>query len=159
LLPVDSPGYHRLPIRDREVTLAVAPPRCVTLQDIAPGERLWGLGVQLYALRREGDNGFGGAAALRAVVASAGREGCDAIALSPTHSLFSADSSHYGPYSPSNRLFLNPLYADPATVFGHTPVAKLVSCESAQASRASLIDWPKAAASKYALLRRLWEDF
>src|SRR5205085_6335883 len=60
---------------------------------------------------------------------------------------------------PSNRLFLNPLYADPATVFGHTPVAKLVSCESAQASRASLIDWPKAAASKYALLRRLWEDF
>jgi len=159
LPPIGTPGYHRLRFADREVTLAVAPPRCVTLQDIAPSERLWGLGVQLYALRREGDDGFGDAAALRALVASAAREGCDAIALSPTHSLFSADSSHYGPYSPSNRLFLNPLYADPATVFDHARVANLVSPESAQESRAPLIDWPRVSASKYALLRRLWDDF
>ena len=42
------------------------------------------------------------------------------LRLSPTHSLFGADSAHYGPYSPSNRLFLNPLYADPAIVFGRS---------------------------------------
>ena len=29
-----------------------------------------------------------------------------------------ADPARYGPYSPSSRLFLNPLYADPARVFG-----------------------------------------
>ena len=52
--PIDEPGYHRLRVGDREITLAVAPPRCVTLEDIAPGERLWGLAVQLYALRRRG---------------------------------------------------------------------------------------------------------
>ena len=52
--PIGTPGYHRVYVGERDVTLAVAPPRCVTLEDIAPGERLWGLGVQLYALRRRG---------------------------------------------------------------------------------------------------------
>jgi len=156
--PIDTPGYHRLRFGDREITLAVAPPRCVTVDDIAPGERLWGLGVQLYALRRASDHGFGDTAALRELVDSASREGCDAIALSPTHSLFGADSTHYGPYSPSNRLFLNPLYADPATVFGQARVAKLAAGD-AEAAAGTLIDWPMAAPARYALLRRLWDDF
>jgi 4-alpha-glucanotransferase len=156
--PIDTPGYHHLRVGERDITLAVAPARCITIEDIAPGERLWGLGVQLYALRRAGDYGFGDTAALRDLVTITAREGCDAIALSPTHSLFGADSSHYGPYSPSNRLFLNPLYADPAAVFGEARVAKLGAGGSAQQPEA-LIDWPKAAAAKHALLRGLWDDF
>ncbi len=159
LPPIDTSGYHRLRVGEREITLAVAPARCVTLKDIAPDEKLWGLGVQLYALRRAGDDGFGDTAALRELVHSAAREGCDAIALSPTHSLFGADSAHYGPYSPSNRLFLNPLYADPGTVLGEGRVGKLASDGSAQPPPDALIDWPKAAGAKYALLARLWDDF
>ena len=157
--PIGTPGYHRLRVGDREITLAVAPARCVTFEDIAPGERLWGLGVQLYSLRRAGDDGFGDAAALRELIATVAREGCDAIGLSPTHSLFGADSAHYGPYSPSNRLFLNPLYADPAIVFGQKRVAPLARDTSTKAQPDTLIDWPQAAATKYALLRRLWDDF
>jgi 4-alpha-glucanotransferase len=156
--PIDTPGYHRLRIGEREITLAVAPSRCVTIADLAPGERLWGLGVQLYSLRRAGDSGFGDTAALRGLVTAAAHDGCDAIALSPTHSLFGADSTHYGPYSPSNRLFLNPLYADPATVLGEARVARFAAGENAPPSEA-LIDWPKAAATKHAMLRRLWDDF
>jgi 4-alpha-glucanotransferase len=158
LPPVETPGYHRLHIANREIALAVAPARCVTVEHVAPGERIWGLGVQLYSLRREHDDGFGDTAALRELVASAVREGCEAIALSPTHSLFAADSAHYGPYSPSNRLFLNPLYADPAVVFGGARLAKLGG-EDSEALASTLIDWPKAAATKYARLRRLWDDF
>lgn len=157
--PIDRPGYHRLWLGEREITLAVAPPRCVMLEDIAPGKKLWGLGVQLYSLRRSGDAGFGDTSALRELATVTARDGCDAIALSPTHSLFGADSGHYGPYSPSNRLFLNPLYADPATVFGEARIAKLNDSGSAQSSASGLIDWAKAAAAKYALLRRLWDDF
>jgi len=154
--PVDTPGYHRLRLRDREITLAVAPLRCVTAEDIAAGDRLWGLGVQLYALRREGGEGFGDVAALRELIVRAAKEGCDAIALSPTHSLFAADSTHWGPYSPSNRLFLNPLYADAAAVFGKARMAKF----SGDAEPCGdLIDWSKAAPAKYAQLRRLWDDF
>ena len=66
----------------------------------------------------------------------AAREGADAIALSPTHSLFAADPTHYGPYSPSSRLFLNPLYADPAAVFGAERVAALRCRSKARARRA-----------------------
>src|SRR6185436_19353403 len=58
---IHTPGYHRLRVADREITLAVAPPRCVTLDDIAPGAKLYGLAVQLYGLRRRDDLGTGDA--------------------------------------------------------------------------------------------------
>jgi 4-alpha-glucanotransferase len=155
--PISEPGYHRLHVAGRDITLAVAPPRCVTLEDIAPGERLYGLGLQLYALRRPNDGGIGDAGALRDFVTSAAAEGADAIALSPTHSLFAADPAHYGPYSPSSRLFLNPLFADPTIVFGDARVAAGNSEADQQSSE--LIDWPKAGAAKYAMLRKLFGDF
>lgn len=156
---VDHPGYHRLRFGDSEVTLAVAPRRCVTVADIAPGERLWGLAVQLYGLRRDGDGGIGDTTALRMLATSARRYGADAIALSPTHSLFPADVSRYGPYSPSSRLFLNPLHADPVDVFGEERVAAAGSDEREHWEDAALIDWPAAARAKFALLERLFENF
>ena len=45
--PLRAPGYHRLRVAGREITLAVAPSRCVTCGDVAPDARLWGLAVQL----------------------------------------------------------------------------------------------------------------
>src|SRR6266568_5201171 len=158
---IDRPGYHRLCVDNRELTLAVAPRRCVTVNDIAPKERLWGLAVQLYGLRRDGDGGIGDTTALRAVAKSARRDRADAIALSPTHSLFPADLSRYGPYSPSSRLFLNPLLADPVDVFGipRVAAAKTAIHDGRQLEGATLIDWPAAARAKYALFERLFADF
>jgi len=158
---IDRPGYHRLRFGDHELTLAVAPRRCVTVNDIAPNERLWGLAVQLYGLRRAGDGGIGDTTALQALAKSAARYGADAIALSPTHSLFAADPSRYGPYSPSSRLFLNPLFADPADAFGAQRVAAAMAAteDRGQADHSALIDWPAAARGKYALLGRLFADF
>lgn len=154
--PISSSGYHRLRVGSREVTLAVAPARCVTLEDIAPGEKLWGLGVQLYSLRRTQNDGFGDAAALRDFVTSAASEGADAIGLSPTHSMFAADAMHYGPYSPSSRLFLNGLFADPASFFGEAPVA---ASSSRQNQAHALIDWKASGETKYGLLRSLYDAF
>jgi 4-alpha-glucanotransferase len=154
---IDQPGYHHLAVDGRDVTVAVAPKRCVTFADIAPSERLYGIALQLYALRRAGDDGFGDTGALAEFVTEAAQEGADAVALSPTHSLFPADTSHYAPYSPSSRLFLNPLYADPAIVLGAERVAAARG-DVAQ-SQDALIDWPAAARAKYALLRRLYDDF
>jgi 4-alpha-glucanotransferase len=155
--PIDEPRYHLIESDGRKITIAVAPPRCVTFADLAPGARLYGLAVQLYSLRRRHDDGFGDAGALREFVRSAAREGADAVALSPTHSLFPADPSHYAPYSPSSRLFLNPLYADPTILFDAARVS--VAREKAQASKGDLIDWPQAARTKYRMLRRLYDDF
>ena len=157
--PISAPGYHRLRVADREIALAVAPARCVTLDDIAPGEKMWGLGVQLYSLRREQDEGFGDAAALHDLVTSAALEGADAIALSPTHSMFAADAMHYGPYSPSSRLFLNGLFADPAAIFGQTRLAALPARQRNADQATALIDWKVSAETRYALLRALYDDF
>ncbi len=163
LPPIDRTGYHRLHLAERELSIAVAPRRCITAEDIAPGERLWGLAVQLYALRRAGDGGIGDTTALRALVTSARRHGADAVALSPTHSLFPADPSRYGPYSPSSRLFLNPLFADPVDVFGSLRVASALAAidpeERKRVENEAFIDWAAAARGKYALFERLFADF
>src|SRR5262249_32159323 len=84
--------------------------------------------------------------------------GADAIALSPAHSLFPHDLSRYSPYSPSSRLFLNPLLADPAAVLGEARVSAARHAV-VEPQDSTFIDWPRAAAAKYALLRRLFDDF
>ncbi|SEP41856.1 4-alpha-glucanotransferase [Rhodospirillales bacterium URHD0017] len=147
-------GYHRLRFADREITVAVAPPRCITLQDIGGGERMWGVAAQVYGLRRAGDGGIGDAGAVRELAEAAARHGADAVALSPVHSLFPHDPARYGPYSPSSRLFLNPLYADPSATFDSTAVASDDALEGA-----ALIDWSAAGAAKFARLRTLFEEF
>ena len=145
------PGYHRLRYADREITIAVAPKRCVTVDDIAPDRKLWGLMAQIYSLRRTGDCGIGDSGAVAALAEAAAKHGADAVTLSPAHALFPSSPERYGPYSPSSRLFLNPLLADPSSVFGKDSVA------AAAESPAGLIDWPKASHAKYAVLRRLFD--
>lgn len=155
--PVVATGYHKLRYADRELTLAVAPPRCMTLADIAEGRKLWGIGVQLYSLGRSGDCGIGDTTGLRDLGRHAAGHGADAIAVSPTHSLFPSDPSRYGPYSPSNRLFLNPLFADPADALGAKRVAEAAGPDTSRDR--PLIDWVEDARAKFGLLRRLYDDF
>jgi 4-alpha-glucanotransferase len=142
---IDRPGYHMLRFAGHEVSLAVAPSRCFTIGDFAPGERLWGLAVQIYSLRRPGDLGIGDTGAVAMLAQSAAGYGADALALSPAHSLFPGDFTRFGPYAPSSRLFLNPLLIDASTAGDESDVP--------------LIDWPAASAKKYALFRQLYEDF
>ena len=70
--PISAPGYHLLRYADREVTLAVAPPRCRTLADILGDRRSWGFAVQLYSLKRTGDGGIGDTTTLSALASSRG---------------------------------------------------------------------------------------
>ncbi|MEJ0019844.1 MAG: 4-alpha-glucanotransferase [Acetobacteraceae bacterium] len=157
-------GYHRLLLDDRECVLAVAPPRCHTIDDAVPDPRLWGLAAQVYALRQRGDGGIGDAAGIAALAEAAGSRGADAVALSPLHALFSADPSHFGPYSPSSRLFLNPLHASPALVFGAARVADMLREQDlvetfARLEALPMIDWAAAGEAKHRMLRGLFEAF
>src|SRR5216684_3663967 len=77
---IAQPGYHRLRFADREITLAVAPARCLTLDDIGAGRRMWGVAAQIYGLRRSGDGGIGDAGAVRDLAEAAARRGADAVA-------------------------------------------------------------------------------
>jgi 4-alpha-glucanotransferase len=162
--PIDRPGYHKLQLHDREITLAVAPPRCFGLDQVARSGRMWGLAAQIYGLRRPGDGGIGDSRGIAGLARLAGRAGADALALSPTHALFTAEPERFGPYSPSSRLFLNPLLADPAALFGQGRVAAAIRAAGVAESMrrgeaATLIDWPEAARAKLALFRALFDGF
>jgi 4-alpha-glucanotransferase len=163
LPPIERAGYHQVDVRSERLTVAVAPARCMTVSDVAPRERIWGMAAQIYGLRSPGDCGIGDMAGVVALAKAAARLKADALALSPTHALFAALPNHYSPYSPSSRLFNNPLHADAAAIFGELKVAK------ARAGAADgkintheelpLIDWQRSSRIKMAVFRRLFDDF
>jgi len=162
---IEHCGYHQLLVGETCITLAVAPPACPTVPELAGGRsRIWGLTAQLYSLRRAGDGGFGDTAALELLLQQAARKGADAVAISPVHAMFSANSGNFSPYSPSSRLFFNTLYAAPASVLGEEAVQRAIARAGladtmAQLEALPLIDWPQASAIKQRLLRALYADF
>ncbi|MBZ5486095.1 4-alpha-glucanotransferase [Halomonas aquamarina] len=159
-------GYHQLEIAGVRLTLAVAPRQCYSPGD-ASGEttpRLWGLAAQLYALRRPGDGGIGDVMALEQCTLQAAEQGADAVAISPTHAMFSANPETYSPYSPSTRLLHNVLYSAAEPLLGESWVHKAQARSGWQATlrqleACELLDWPEAARAKLAWLRCLYEDF
>ncbi|WP_417786814.1 4-alpha-glucanotransferase [Stutzerimonas xanthomarina] len=163
LAAIDTPGYHRLSIADQQLTLAVAPVACPSVQDVA-GPAAWGVTVQLYGLRRPGDGGLGDTQALEAVARNAAAHGADALGISPVHAMFTGNSQQYSPYSPSSRLFYNILHSAPGTILGEKPLRMAIeSCRLAdelqRLEALELIDWDAASQARQCLLRTLYEDF
>ncbi|QCY12527.1 4-alpha-glucanotransferase [Pseudomonas sp. MPC6] len=167
ILPGQIPvGYQRVSIDGQSFTLAVAPARCYSVGDAVdnPIPRAWGLSVQLYALRRPGDGGFGDTQALEDLVRVAGERGAEALAISPLHAMFANDTHRYSPYSPSSRLFLNSLYAAPGLILGERAVRTAIdatglAAELKHLEELPLIDWPVAAEAKHRLLQALYDGF
>ncbi len=123
-LPV---GYHGVTDRTGStLTIAVAPHRCPTIRETLGG-RGWGPAVQIYSLRTPGDGGIGGFGGVAALGEAAARRWADAITVSPVHALFAAAPGHISPYSPSTRLFINPLHADPALVLPADTIARAIA--------------------------------
>lgn len=143
---VTAPGYYRLHVGNHDVGIAVAPGRCFSVADAAPGRRIWGPAVQITALRDDRGGSYGDFGTLADAAGAFAARGADAMAISPVHALFPADASRYSPYAPSSRLFLNALYADPALV-GHA---------SAPQPQPALIDWGAAIPARLAALREAY---
>jgi 4-alpha-glucanotransferase len=162
--PIHQPGYHRLLCGGHQMTVAVAPPMAYRVEDgrHPAGRRPWGLAAQLYSLR--GGGGIGDFSALAELARHAALQGADALAISPVHALFAADTGRFSPYSPSSRLFLNALHVDPAAVFGRDAVESVVAAMAAQTEFARLeasdsIEWPTVARMRMRVLRALYEQF
>ncbi|WP_419728780.1 4-alpha-glucanotransferase [Lichenicola sp.] len=156
----EQPGYYQLEIDGRELTVAVAPPRCFTLEDAlaaanaATGEapaRVWGLAQQLYALRRPGDGGVGDFAALSGFVQEAALHGAAAVTISPVHAQFSADPDRFSPYAPSSRIMLNALHIA-VDAPGDDPGEEAHRLEALD-----LVEWPAVARDRLARLRRRFD--
>ncbi|CAG4907841.1 4-alpha-glucanotransferase [Paraburkholderia saeva] len=172
LSPISEVGYHTLVINEQRMTLAVAPTRCYTVadawralhEDASSVPPLWGVAAQLYGLHRTGDGGIGDYSALSALAIESAKHGAHALAVSPTHAMFSAEPERFSPYSPSSRLWLNVLHIDPAAVFGadmaYAALAQVDAGQTwSQLEAQPLIDWPAAAILKLKVLRALFEHF
>src|SRR6202012_1076118 len=105
-------------INEHRMTLAVAPARCYTVDDAwralhaggadaKPAPPLWGIAAQIYGLRRVGDGGVGDYTALTTLAIESAKRGAHALAISPTHAMFSALPGSFSPYSPSSRLWVH----------------------------------------------------
>ncbi|MBV1835799.1 4-alpha-glucanotransferase [Acetobacter estunensis] len=151
-------GYHTLTVANREFTLAVAPRQAPPIVG-----RGWGLAVQVYSLRSQGDGGIGHLGAVADLAKRTGTAEADALLLSPTHAMFASNPAQYSPYSPSSRQFFNVLLADPSCTFDTATLqaarkhARLNLEELHQLETASLIDWPRAGHLRLKLLRALYD--
>lgn len=116
-------GYHRVRVSgpsEVEASLVLAPHRCHVPQELleGPDGRAWGLANHLYALRSQSNWGVGDFADLDRLCQIAGEAGASAVATNPFHALLPRRPSDASPYSPSSRIFLNPIYIDVSAVPG-----------------------------------------
>lgn len=103
-------GYYTLRItkanRQHLIKIIVAPP--TTYQpDSRPHT---GLTIQLYALRSEDNWGIGDLADLAMLCGFCQQQKIDFIGINPLHALFTSHPEYASPYSPSSRIWLNPIY-------------------------------------------------
>ena len=181
-LPDLTCGYHRLTIdiadssanldrtMRRTTPLIVAPARCYlpTHEGIANDElRLWGLAVQLYAVRSSRNWGIGDFTDLFNVVEVASSLGADVVGINPLHAMFLHDPEQASPYSPSSRLFLNPLYIDVEQLddFDNLPMADR-SCSSSPGDLnldklrgTDFVDYSAVSKAKLPVLEALFDAF
>jgi len=165
-IPALSMGYHRLRVGEAEATVIAAPERCWEPEDLKQDTRLWGATAQIYSLRSERDFGIGDFSDVALAAEGIGARGGAFLGLSPAHALFTSDRTKISPYSPSSRLFLEPIYIDPTAIdgFGESGAADLLGQPEAQERLArlkgtQLIDYVEVWRIKRSLLDTLWTHF
>ena len=154
-------GYHRAHTSAGVFTVATAPERCVTLKDLLGEKKGWALAAQIYSLRSARDGGIGNLRGVAELGRAAGAAGADALAISPMHALFGAAPGHFSPYSPSTRLFYNPLHASidlafPGGEFADLAIEEGLAEEMARLEGLPEVDWIAATPARISLFRKLF---
>jgi 4-alpha-glucanotransferase len=155
-----APGYYRFSARaqGREygTTIAVVPDGCYLPPEVAAAG-VWGLAVQLYALRSKRGPEIGNFTDLARLCETVAAAGGAAVGINPLHELTFARDAVASPYCPSSRLFLNWIYLDVEAL----PGFERDESEDPRggASAPELIDYQAVAASKRAVAERAYGRF
>ncbi|NOY39359.1 MAG: 4-alpha-glucanotransferase [Nitrospirae bacterium] len=93
--------------------LIITPDRAYLPPALADGNRTWGLGINLYALRSGSNQGVGDLSDLGEMLQWVGGGlGGDFVAINPLHSITNRMPYGVSPYSPLSRLYCNMIYID-----------------------------------------------
>lgn len=126
-LPVLPAGYHTLHWGDHSRRLAACPPRCDP-----PPRAAWGPALQLYAVRSVKSWGIGDLGDLRRLGSWAAGLGARVALVNPLHAARPGTPQQASPYTPSSRLWRNPLYMDMEAVAAITgegeELTRLAAC-------------------------------
>ena len=122
------------------------------------GRRVWGIGVQLYALRSRRNWGHGDFSDLLQLIGIAAQAGAGAVGLNPLHALFPERAEQSSPYGPNSRLFLNPLYIDVAAIPEFSGPDERES-DTAALRKPELVAYRAVGPFKMAALRAAFEAF
>lgn len=177
-LPETVPdGYHTLTLEDARGTsercsLIVAPPHAYLPKEMVAKQtagtgRVWGVGCHIYALRSETDWGIGDFSDLAQLGETAAGLGAAVVGINPLHALFPDSPEHASPYSPSSRLFLNPLFIDATAVpeFHDTPevealvFGKKFQTDLKKVRQTRLVDYTGVATLKWQALELMHRAF
>ena len=171
-LPPDLPeGYHRVTLIEGDTILgsglvAIVPEKCYLPPGLSDDGRVWGTTVQLYGVRSARNSGIGNFGDLRTCAEVWGSRGAGILGTNPLHALSMRDPGNASPYSPSSRLFLNPLFVDVEAVPDFADLAQedrgLLSrwrkeCEALRAKPE--VDYAAVAANLRRMFERLYENF
>lgn len=143
-----------------EFRLVIAPSQAYQPPVGTGGRRIWLIAVQLYGIRSGRNWGHGDFSDLSDLLRLAASAGAGGVGVNPLHALFPSRPVEASPYSPSSRVFLNPLYIDVTAVPGF-PEAEAATWQRELASlRATdLVDYPRVAALKRHALRLAYDRF
>ena len=171
-LPVDLPeGYHRLALLDGsnvvgDGLLVVAPGECYLPSRLAEGGRVWGPAVQLYGVRSERNCGIGDFGDLRRCAEIWGGRGAAIVGTNPLHAISLHAPGVASPYSPSSRLFFNPIYIDVEAVEdfadllqAHPDLEAPWRAEAARLRATDVVDYDGVGSTKQRMLERLYAHF
>ncbi len=165
-------GYHRLTVETSDgeafTTIVIATPaRSLGLSDLGIARPLWGVTAPLYGIRSERNWGVGEFPDLGELAEILSASGADAIGINPVHALLPTLPDRASPYSPSSRLFLNPLHIAIEAVpeFTTSEAARMLADDAefartlAGARQADLVDYTSVAALKRPALQALFDRF
>jgi 4-alpha-glucanotransferase len=157
-----TPGYYRFELEDPDghtvaTTIVLAPEAC-WLPDPVERRGVWGLAIQLYALRSERSWGIGDFTDLATLCEIVDAAGGSAVGVNPLHELHFGASSVPSPYSPTSRAFLNWIYLDVEALPGFDLTA-IDATALARVRASALVDYAAVSTLKRTVARRAFANF
>ena len=142
-------------------------PRCFVPTALAEGRRIWGLSIQLYALRSARNWGVGDFTDLAAFARIAANAGAKIVGINPLHARHLACPGRASPYSPSSRMFVDAMSIDVEAVpdfVASAECAQLVAAADFQARLAATraaprVDHAAVCALKLPVLQAAFDGF
>lgn len=161
-------GYYDIALKcetgeaslEGSMLLIVAPESCHV-----PPERTWGVSLNLYSLRSQGNWGVGDFGDLGEFIEMLSGEGGGFVGLNPLHAITNHAPYGISPYYPLSRLYRNFIYLDMKQAASSSPaMRKTIRSRSFAAKieamrNAPLIDYDGVSALKEKALRRAFSSF